>query len=285
LGPSRAPITTIISLDVAPAKDWAARIEAHLKEKFKGVFALAVSPGGSLTDVIKDARKRGAHRILAVGDHRFVDWASQAMMGSLMPLAPALLPGSRPVLGHSALTSQWQEEVEKLLFGRFMKIDMAVGASRPFVHELVAGFPVSRDSNGWGLLAAALDAGTVDLSIEVDRAQASGAFWAVVIANGDFPNSAVRWIAGANPSDQCLDVLLVRPCSLWQRLKFLLALRKGTHGALPGVMRFRGHRVTIKAAAPWRCVADGGDVQEISGELVLEAKPEKLRVVAMENRR
>ena len=206
-------------------------------------------------------------------------------MGSLMPLAPALLPGSQPVLGHTALTSQWQEEVERLLFGRFEKIDMAMGASRPFIHELVAGFPAVRKTTGMGLIPAAFDGGTIDLSIEVDRAQTAGPFWAVIVANGDFPNSAVRWIAGANPSDQCLDVLLVRPRSFWQRQKFLLALRKGAHGALPGVVRFRGHRVTIRSAAPWRCVLDGGAAQEVRDDLVLEAKPEKLRVVAVETRR
>ena len=87
-----------------------------------------------LSEVIKDARGRGAHRVMAVGDTSFVRWAAQAMVGSLMPLAPALLPGSRPLFGHTALHSaSWQTQVADLLSRRFAKVDLAMGTVKPFV--------------------------------------------------------------------------------------------------------------------------------------------------------
>lgn len=276
----RAPITAILSLDSGASRDWANRIEAHLKLKHKSIFTLTVSPEGSLTDVIKEARKRGAHRIMAVGDNHLVDWAAQAMLGALMPLAPALIPGSKPIYGHQPLSrTGWARQVEALLFGRFVKADMAVGGARPFFHQLVAGFPVRRTGSSWKLADAVAGNDLVEVSFEIDRAIVSGKYWCVVVANADLPDGRMKWLPGADWTDQRLDLLLVEPRSFFERLKFLRAARKGLHGALPGVIRFRGHRITIQADKPFRYMIDDEEVRQADEPLVLEAKPEKLRVV------
>jgi diacylglycerol kinase family enzyme len=205
------------------------------------------------------------------------------MVGSLMPLAPALVPGSRPIFGHRPLSSsRWQAQVEQLLFGRFVKVDMAMGGRQPFVHQLLAGLPAGRPGS-WPPLLAAFDQKTVKVQIEVDRAQLEGEFWCVVVANADFPGEEARWAPGSNWTDQSLDVLAVKPRSLLQRMKFLQAARKGLHAGLPGVIRFRGQRITIKAAQPWSYSADGDRMEEAAKVLVLEAKPERLRLVAPAN--
>jgi diacylglycerol kinase family enzyme len=266
----------------APEK-WANRIEKHLASKHRTVFRLTLPGESGLTDVIKEARRQGAHRVMAVGTDEFVRWSAQAMVGSLMPLAPALVPGSRSLFGHRALGNLgWENKVEQLLLGTFLKVDLAMGTSQPIVHQLVAGFPIVDDRVGWHPFKAAVASDLLDLSIEVDRTQVEGPFWCLVVANADFPQSKVRWIPGSNWTDQCLDLMLVRPRPFWQRVQFLRAVRKGTHGGLPGVIRFRGHRITVHAGQAWRYSADGGPVRNAADPLVLEAKPQKLRLVVPE---
>lgn len=243
------------------------------------MFTLSLPPDGSLSEVIKEARKKGAHRIMAVGDDRFVDWAAQAMIGSLMPLAPALLPGSRPIFGHTPLGhSDWKARAEALLFGRFVKADLAIGGERPFLHQLIAGFPVNSSGQIWNASKALFGSDEISLTCEVDRTKFTGTYWCVVVANGDMSDGRVRWLPGANWSDQCLDLLLVEPRSFWQRWKFLRMARQGLHGGMPGVVRYRGHRVTIQPDHPCYYSVDG-EVRKLEDSIVLEAKPERLRIV------
>ena len=270
----------LISAAGGPSELWATRIEELLKEKSGIACRLTMTGNSGLTKLIKEARSRGAHRIMAVGDAEFVRWMAQAMMGSLMPLAPVLIPGSTPMFGHRAIKpSTWTKEIESLLFGRFLKLDMAMGTTLPVVHQLVAGFPISGGKADWRPLAALFGSDRLDLSVEVDRSKVEGEYWCLVVANADLPAQNVRWLPGSNWTDQCLDLMLVRPRSFWQRLKFLWAVRQGTHGGLPGVIRFRGRRVTIRSEQPWQYAADGGPSLNAADPLILEAKPEKLRLV------
>jgi hypothetical protein len=259
---------------------WATRIEDYLGEKSGTVLRLDVAGDASLSEVIKEARGRGAHRVMAVGDTSFVRWAAQAMVGSLMPLAPALLPGSRPLFGHPALKSaSWQTHVANLLSRRFTKVDLAMGTVKPFVQQLVAGFPLVGSRSLWQIWRALFYRYELDLNLEIDRARIEGHFWCLVIANADETDGRFRWLPGADWSDQCLDLLLVRPRSLWQRWKFLRALYHGRHGALPGVIRYRCHRIVVQANQPWQYATDGGRVQDAANPLLLEARPEQLRLV------
>jgi len=278
----RAPITAIVSLNTAPQSKWAEKIKTYLSEKHRPMFSLSVAPDGSLSEIIKEARKKGAHRVMAVGDDRFVDWAAQAMIGSLMPLAPALLPGSRPIFGHMPLTeSNWQKRVEALVYGRFVKADLAVGGKRPFLHQMIAGFPVIESGKRWSTYRALFGNDEIDILCDVDRASISGKFWCVVVANSDMTDGQVQWLPGANWTDQSLDLLLVEPRSFWQRLKFIRMARQGLHGGLPGVLRYRGHRITLNCDKPCTYSIDG-EIRKLEEPVVLEAKPERLRLVIAE---
>jgi hypothetical protein len=265
------------------AQRWAERVERHLVARYKTAFRLTVTGDAGLTEVLKDARAHGAHRILAVGDEEFIRWSAQAMVGSLMPLAPALLPRSRGLFGHRPLSSTgWQNQVEHLLLGRFQKVDMAMGNVRPFLHQLLAGFPAPNGSGGWHPMAALFGNERLELAIEIDRAHLEGEFWCLVIANADFATGRVRWLPGSSCTDQCLDLLAVRPRPFVQRVKFLRAMRQGRHGGLPGVVRFRGQRITVHALRPWHYAADGGPRLGAANPLVLEARPQQLRLVVPE---
>jgi diacylglycerol kinase family enzyme len=109
-----------------------------------------------------------------------------------------------------------------------------------------------------------------------------GQFWCLIVANADFPQGNVHWLPGSDWTDQRLDLMLVKPRPFWQRVKFLRAVRQGAHGALPGVIRFRGQRIAVHALKPWRYSADGGPVIDAANPLVLEAKPQQLRLVVPE---
>ena len=275
----RAPITAIVSLNTKIESDWAEKIKVHLSEKHRSMFTLSLAPDGSLTEIVKEARKKGAHRIMAVGDDRFVDWAAQAMIGSLMPLAPALVPGSKPIFGHTAMSNaDWKQRTEALLFGRFVKADMVIGGKRPFLHQLVAGFPVNESGQLWGKCKALLSKDEISVSCEIDRSTISGKYWCVVIANSDMTDGRVRWLHGADWTDQCLDMLLVEPRSFWQRWKFLSKAQQGLHGGLPGVLRYRGHRITLNSDTKCLYSIDG-EVRRLEEPMILEAKPERLRIV------
>ena len=205
------------------------------------------------------------------------------MVGSLMPLAPVLLPGSQPIFGYQPLpTSGWEHTVEGLLSHRFAKVDMAMGTVNPFVHQLLAGFPASNGTAKTSTFQAIFNNSSLKLKIQVDRTAVEGDFWCLAVANADLPAGSVRWLPGSNWEDQRLDLLLVRPRSMWQKWKFMQALKRGEHGAEPGVLRYRGHRITVHAEQPWRYSADGSQTQEAVSPLVVEARPQMLRLVVPE---
>jgi diacylglycerol kinase family enzyme len=218
-----------------------------------------------------------------VGDQQFIRWAAQAMVGSLMPLAPVLIPGSKPIFGYTALPSSgWESAVEGLLSTKFVKVDMAMGTVNPFVHQLLAGFPAANGKAKLSTWQAVFENTQLKLKIQIDRTSVEGEFWCLAVANADLPEGQIRWLPGSNWADQRLDLLLVRPRSAWQRWKFLQALKRGEHGALPGVIRYRGHRITVHSEQPWKYSADGSQTREAASPLVVEARPQMLRLVVPE---
>lgn len=283
-GQSHRAAKVAIIAPVAPdASAWADKIQAHLQKHTRTVTRLNVEGDAGLTERLKEARAHGAHRIVAVGDEQFVRWAAQAMVGSLMPLAPVLIPGSKSIFGYSPISvTGWEKAVEGLLSTRFLKVDMAMGTVNPFVHQLLAGFPATNGTARLSTWQALFEKSQLKLKVQIDRASVEGEFWCLAVANADLPEAQVRWLPGSDWADQRLDLLLVRPRSTWERWKFLRALKRGEHGALPGVMRYRGHRITVHAEAPWRYSADGSQSREAASPLVVEARPQMLRLVVPE---
>jgi hypothetical protein len=280
-GGQRSAKVAIISRADGQSHEWAQRISEHLKSHARAVSVLEVKGDAGLTAVLKEARGHGAHRIVAVGRARFVRWAAQAMVGSLMPLGPALIPGSKPIFGHAPLPlSGWEPQVESLLRSKFIKVDMAMGTVKPFVHQLLAGFPTAKGKKNMGTWRVISGPGRLNIKVDIDRAHVEGEFWCMAIANADLTDYPIRWLPGADWTDQSLDLLLVRPRSAWQRWQFMQALRRGEHGALPGVLRFRGHHIVVHAEKPWQYSADGGQILDAADPLVIEARPEMLRLVA-----
>lgn len=279
----RAAKVAIIAPVTPDAAAWADRIQGLLEKHIRAVTRLNVEGDAGLTERLKEARAHGAHRIVAVGGEEFVRWAAQAMVGSLMPLAPVLIPGSKSIFGYKPLpASGWEAEVEKLLSHKFAKVDMAMGTVNPFVHQLLAGFPAANGGPGWSPWRALFDNRHLKLKVQIDRSTVEGEFWCMAMANADLPEAHIRWLPGSNWADQRLDLLLVRPRSTWQRWKFLRALKRGEHGAEPGVIRFRGHRITVYAEAPWRYSADGSQTREAASPLIVEARSQMLRLVVPE---
>jgi diacylglycerol kinase family enzyme len=271
---------SIIAPTTADAAAWADRVCSHLEKHTRSITRLNVEGDAGLTERLKEARAHGAHRIVAVGGEQFVRWAAQAMVGSLMPLAPVLIPGSQPIFGHRPLPATgWEKYVEALLSNKFVKVDMAMGTVNPFVHQLLAGFPAKNGSVKISPWMALFENTQLKLKVQIDRATVEGEFWCLAVANADLPEGKIRWLPGSNWADQRLDLLLVRPRSAWQRWKFLQALKRGEHGAMPGVLRYRGYRITVHAEEPWRYSADGSQTREAASPLVVEARPQMLRLV------
>ena len=279
----RTPKMAIIAPVTPEATLWADRIQQHLEKHTRTVTRLNVEGDAGLTERLKEARAHGAHRIVAVGGEQFIRWAAQAMVGSLMPLAPALIPGSKSIFGCKPLpTSGWEAEVEKLLAHKFAKVDMAMGTVNPFVHQLLAGFPARNGTAKFSTWQALFANTQLKLKVQIDRATVEGEFWCLAVANADLPEGHIRWLPGSDWADQRLDLLLVRPRSTWQRWKFLRALKRGEHGALPGVIRYRGQRITVHAEEPWRYSADGSQTREAASPLIVEARSQMLRLVVAE---
>ena len=279
----RASKVAIIAPATPTEAAWADRIQEHLQKHIRTVTRLNVEGDAGLTERLKEARAHGAHRIVAVGDHQFIRWAAQAMVGSLMPLAPVLVPGSRPIFGYQPIpASGWEAAVEAMLSHKFAKVDMAMGTVNPFVHQLLAGFPAANGASRTSTWQVLTNKSQLKLKVQIDRSTVEGDFWCLAVANADLPDGRIRWLPGSDWADQRLDLLLVRPRSTWQKWQFLRALRRGEHGALPGVLRYRGYRITVHAEAPWRYSADGSQTQEAASPLVVEARPQMLRLVVPE---
>ena len=282
---SRSPKVAVVSRSEGESNTWADRIVSYLGDGNRKVFQLRVEGDAGLTEIIKQARGHGAHRIMAVGRERFVRWTAQAMVGSLMPLAPALIPGSEALFGQEPLRRVgWEKQIEQMLTGHFIKVDLAMGNVKPFVHQLLAGFPAQqgdRVPSFWSMLTKSDE---LNVSVEIDRTRVEGPFWGMAVANADLPTNTIRWLPGSVWTDQCLDILLVRPRSGWQRVQFLKSLKRGEHVAMPGVLRFRGNRVKVNAEKPWQYTADGGRHRDAADPLVVEARPNQLRLIVPETR-
>jgi len=98
-----------------------------------------------------------------------------------------------------------------------------------------------------------------------------GNFLMVSVANGTRYGGGFFVAPLAKPDDGLLNSILVKPLSIFKRLKYLPVIEKGKHLNLPFIDHYNTKQITIKSREPIQLHLDGEYME--SNELVIEVLP------------
>lgn len=98
--------------------------------------------------------------------------------------------------------------------------------------------------------------------------------------NGRYEGGGFRLAPEARLQDGLLDVYWIDPVSLWQFLRYVWAVRWGTHNRLPMVHMWRVPRLTVECDGPLQYHVDGEYRERPPGaRLEIELQPRRLRLI------
>lgn len=98
-----------------------------------------------------------------------------------------------------------------------------------------------------------------------------GKFMMISVANGTRYGGGFFVAPLANPGDGLMDTILVKPLSLFKRLRYLPVIEKGKHLDLPFIDYYNTQKITIASNKPVQLHLDGEYME--CGELVIEVLP------------
>lgn len=98
-----------------------------------------------------------------------------------------------------------------------------------------------------------------------------GKFLMISIANGTRYGGGFYVAPLAKPDDGLFDATLVKPLSVFKRLRYLPVIEKGKHLALPFIDYYNTQKITIKSNTPIQAHLDGEYVE--SNKLTIEILP------------
>lgn len=102
----------------------------------------------------------------------------------------------------------------------------------------------------------------------------------ITAMNGPYEGGGFRLAPNARLDDGLLDVYWIDPIDLWQFARYVWAVRRGTHGDLPMVKRFRTPELTVESGTPIQYHLDGEDRELPAGtKLEVVLHPRRLRMI------
>ena len=114
-------------------------------------------------------------------------------------------------------------------------------------------------------------------TLSLDGASRSLEAMMVTVANLDHFGGGMRIGTGAVFDDALLDVVVIKPLSRLQLVRFFPTVKSGEHVHNPAYERIRAHRVTIATTPPITTFADGERFGEVP--LTIECVPRALTVL------
>lgn len=102
----------------------------------------------------------------------------------------------------------------------------------------------------------------------------------LAVMNGVSEGGGFRLAPDAALDDGALDICWIDPINLWQFVRYVSAVRRGTHGALPMVRAWRCSGLSVESAAPISYHMDGEYRQLERGQpLTVELHSRRLQVI------
>jgi len=98
--------------------------------------------------------------------------------------------------------------------------------------------------------------------------------------NGSSEGGGFRLAPEARLDDGLLDVYRIDPVSFWEFLRYVWAVRRGTHGRLPMVHKWRAAILTVESESRLQYHLDG-EYRELpeGGSLEIELQPQRLQMI------
>lgn len=102
----------------------------------------------------------------------------------------------------------------------------------------------------------------------------------VAAMNGPCEGGGFRLAPDARIEDGLLDIYWIDPIDLWQFARYVWSVRRGTHGDLPIVKRFRTAELAVESESPIQYHVDG-EYRELPAGYSLEVvlHPRRLRMI------
>lgn len=247
---------------------------------------------GHAEELVGQAVDRGAEVVMVVGGDGTVHEAAQALAGRSACLAP--LPAGRCNDFCRSLGLGFDAEalVAAVAAGATRQVDLARVNGRNYCTVGAVGFDaeVSRfvdlmKAPLWGqpayIYAVLRTLGRYQppqVKLTWDDGQYHGPLFLAAVANTPTYGNQIRIVPQALADDGHLDICLVRPVTIFQVMRFLPAVLKGSHGSVPEVSFVRTRKVEIVCDRPMELWADGEPVA--ASPLKVEILPQALKVVA-----
>ncbi len=283
---------------------WGHRIASALQRHGWSPEIVATTRPGHGTELARRAMAERWSRVIAAGGD-----------GTVHEVANGLLQAPRSATSHDSFPDfgvipigtgndfarlvgmtarSLEENVSKLVSAHGTWFEVGRVRDEYFVNSLGVGFgaEVVRRSNAMkhlkGLalyLAAAtrtiVSFDPVDLEVQTDDFGLSGPMTLVEVAVGRTAGGGFRLTPDADPTDEVLDVCLIRAIGPIDFIRKVHRVVRGTHGALPEVELRRATRVSIRSTAgvPLALHVDGEYRALDETEITIHVQPRRLRAL------
>lgn len=276
-------------------------LRAGVEARWPGARWVETTSGADLQARAREAAAGGAARVLVAGGDGSAHLAASALVGTrtalgLLPagtgndLAACLGVPARLDLALDALAGAQAREVDLL------RVEALEGDGRARLVGCVVGLGMDAEAMDRvdrarvlrrGRLLYALAALRTVFSYRPPRVRVTldgrvvheGPLFFGAVANTPTYAGGVRVAPLARVDDGLLDVVAIPPLgSRWRQAASFNAVRRGEHGALPGVVMARGRRVVVEGdSIP---VTVDGERTDLRAPIAVEVLPGALRVLA-----
>lgn len=186
-----------------------------------------------------------------------------------------------------------ERNVGVILRGRVRRLDVGRVLNEYFVNSMGVGFGAEVVRQALGIerlrafalyLAAACRAflrfRAPELTVAAEEHRERGKMTMLEIGIGQTAGGGFRLMPDARPDDGLFDVCLIREVGLWQFIRYLPRVIRGTHGRLPPVALFRTARLSVTSTSgPLALHLDGELRLPTIERAEIELLPSHLRVL------
>lgn len=267
-------------------------VHAHLRAGGAEVEDLVGHDAAESLALVRRAVAAGVDTLVVSGGDGLIHLAVQALAGSETALG--IVPAGTGNDAARAFGIPLQDPLaaaEVVLRDRRRRIDLARSGDSWYLTVLATGFDALVAKRGGAMrwprnnlrytAAVAVELPRFQplrYTLAVDGAEHSFDAMFVSVANTDYFGGGMQIAAGASFEDGLLDVIIVKPLSRLNLVRFFPTVNTGQHVHHPAFERLRARSVTIATAPAVTTYADGERFGD--GPLTVECVPAALTVLA-----
>lgn len=238
------------------------RTLAALRDLGLRARALVGRDAGESADLARGAVARGVDALVVVGGDGLVHDALQVVAGTTTPLGIVPAGTGNDVARYLALPRHSPERAARVIAaGQLRRIDLAHTGGRYYATVLAGGFDarVNERANAarWprslrynvAVAAELRRFEPLPYTLELDGVQRRLDAMLVAVGNGASYGGGLRICEGAVLDDGLLDVVIIKPLTRPELVRFFPRLYTGSHVQLPQYEHHRVRRVSVAAPA------------------------------------